>query len=226
LKVSSGTAPVSVPRVIGDTVDDAISALQQAGFVIGTSIEKPDDTRKEGTVLDQDPPPNTQAAKGSTVTLTVSSGKAQVAVPDVSNQPQADAANTLGQAGLRTKTVSEPSATVAVGFVTRTDPPANSQVAKDTVVTLYVSSGPEQAVVPNVVGDGEAQARSALESAGFKVSEQVQTVFTDSDNGKVLDQNPNAGTQAAKGSTVTITIGKKPGSTSTTSSSTTSTTKP
>jgi beta-lactam-binding protein with PASTA domain/tRNA A-37 threonylcarbamoyl transferase component Bud32 len=223
LKVSSGSAPAAVPKVIGDNIDDAVNALQLAGFVVGTPIQKADETRKEGTVLDQDPPANAQAAKGSTVTLTVSSGKAKETVPDVTNQPEADAANALGQAGFRTKTVREASATVPTGSVTRTDPPANSQVAKASVVTLYVSSGPEQATVPNVVGDGETQARSALESAGFKVSTQIQAVFTDADNGKVLDQNPSAGTQAAKGSTVTITVGKKPGSGSSTTTSSTST---
>ncbi len=95
-------------------------------------------------------------------------------------------------------------------------------------MTLTVAQAPTTVKVPDVRGDTAAQASSALQSAGFKVTQQTQTVRRASRNGVVLRQSPGAGSQAKKGSTVTIVVGHytapPPPTTSTTPPTTTSTT--
>ena len=93
------------------------------------------------------------------------------------------------------------------GQVIRTDPPAGTDAAKGSTVTIVISDGPEQVTVPDVEGKTEAEAKEILTGDGFKVSvAHTSTPLDNSDDGTVVDQNPNGGTKADKGSTVTITI--------------------
>ena len=122
--------------------------------------------------------------------------------------------------------VEEPSDTVDAGKVTRTDPPAGSDLDKGQPVTVYVSNGSSQADVPNVVGMAEADAVKTLQDAGFQVKKIEQQVSNPVNDGKVLEQTPASG-RAAKGSTVTITVGRIVDSTTSTTAeeTTTSTTE-
>lgn len=210
LKVSAGAPPVLVPAVVGTALDDARDVLSGAGLAIDVRLEA-SDTEPAGQVLAQDPAAGTEVPRGTTVTLTVSSGKPKVPVPDVAGKDATEAANILGQQGFRVRTQREPSDTVAEGSVIRTDPPAGSEAEKGSTVTIVVSSGPAEVEVPSVVGMTEADATATLEGAGFQVVVQNQTVIDAADVGRVIDQSPNAGTRAPRGSTVTITVGKPVG---------------
>jgi eukaryotic-like serine/threonine-protein kinase len=59
-----------------------------------------------------------------------------------------------------------------------------------------------------VTSQDEDSARSALQSAGFKVQVQDQDVNDPGLDGIVLSQNPTGDTQAKQGSTVTIVVGR------------------
>jgi serine/threonine-protein kinase len=67
LIVSSGPPPIAVPDVTGDPVDDAVAALEGAGFV--AEVQNPCDPDEEGTVQTQNPSGGASAAPGSTVRL-------------------------------------------------------------------------------------------------------------------------------------------------------------
>jgi eukaryotic-like serine/threonine-protein kinase len=209
LSVVSTPAQVTVPDVTGQDVGTATSTLQQAGFTVGQQPQQ--SNQAAGTVINQSPAGNSQAAQGSKVTLTVSSGPAQITVPDVVGEDQATAANRLGSAGLSLGNVTnQPSATVPNGTVISTSPSAGTKVNSGTAVSLVVSSGQPQpqSQIPNVVGEQQDQARSTLSAAGFAVSAQSQAVGDPSQNGLVLNENPPGGTAAAPGTSVTITVGK------------------
>ena len=78
-------------------------------------------------------------------------------------------------------------------------------MAKNTTITLSISSGPENATVPNVVGYDQVEASSVLESAGFKVT--VKQSYSDTvESGKVISQSPVGTTSTTPGATVTITV--------------------
>jgi len=161
-----------------------------------------------GEVLEQDPAGNTQAPRGSTITLTVSSGPEDRDVPDVTGKTESEASNLLGQAGFNVTRSEEPSTTVAEGHVIRTDPPAGTTLPKDSTVNLVVSSGPPTAEVPSVVGLTQDTATNQLESRGFVVNVETVDVIDPTQDGVVQSQDPASGTQATQGSTVTITVGQ------------------
>lgn len=133
----------------------------------------------------------------------------QVEVPDVVGMTLDDAKKELNDAGLGWKIgKQEESARYDKGYVMGQDPEDGEKVKKNTQITLDVSTGKaeEQVEVPNVVGQDEADAQKTLEDAGFKV--ESTAVYSSQPQGEVVATTPEAGTQAAKGSTVTIQVSK------------------
>ncbi len=133
----------------------------------------------------------------------------QVEVPDVVGMTLDDAKKELNDAGLGWKIgKQEESAQYEEGYVMGQDPEDGEKVKKNTQITLDVSTGKaeEQVEVPNVVGQDEADAQKTLEDAGFKV--ESTAVYSSQPQGEVVATTPEAGTQAAKGSTVTIQVSK------------------
>ena len=104
-------------------------------------------------------------------------------------------------------TVDTPSDTVPSGAIIGTDPPAGTPLPRGAQVKLLRSSGPSLVTMPNVVGQPRAAAEQLLNGTlGFGV--QVSLVNGGpSRSGKVISQQPAAGQQAPKGSTVAISVG-------------------
>lgn len=129
----------------------------------------------------------------------------KVSVPSVIGKTEEEAKTTLNSLGLGYKATYQPSNTIPEGTVISQGTSSGTKVAKNTTITLSISSGPESSSVPNVVGQDQVGASSLLESAGFKVS--VKQSYSDSvEQGKVISQSPSGSTTVSPGSTVTITV--------------------
>jgi beta-lactam-binding protein with PASTA domain len=198
----------SVPDVVGNTSAVASQRLQNAGFEVNIETVQSDDV-PDDRVATQDPQPGEEAEEGSTVTIIVSSGPGQATVPGVVGRKQDVAENMMEEAGFKTDIRREASDSVDEGRVISTQPGENTQLQKGKTVVLVVSEGPEQVSVPDLVGDQEDDARSALADAGLKadVSEEESE---DQDPGTVLRQDPGSGKQVDKGSTVKLVVAKAP----------------
>ena len=220
LKISAGKGQVKVPDVSNQSLDDAQSQLRDSNLDYKVQQEN-SDTVDPGKVTRTDPPAGSQVEKGTIITLYVSTGKAQVQIPDVSNQDPVTAANTLGAKDLTVEQVSQPSDTVDADKVIGTNPPAGTSVPKGSKVQLIVSTGKEQIRVPNVVGLSKSDATTELQNAGFQVTVREVTSLDPNNAGRVIAQSPSADSKAPKGSVVTITVGKFGGSSSTTTSTST-----
>jgi eukaryotic-like serine/threonine-protein kinase len=207
LKVSAGAEAIPVPDVIGSPVDQARLLLTTQGFTVVVE-EVEDEEIPIGEVVDQEPGPNQEAPRGSEVKLFVSKGPAPREVPAVVGRTIAEASNLLGQAGFAVNQTSAPSSTVPEGTVISTDPPAGSVQPKGTAITVVVSSGPAEGTVPSVVGLTEANALNTINSAGFSPTVVEQDTADATQDGRVIDQDPNGNTVAELGTTVTIYVGK------------------
>jgi eukaryotic-like serine/threonine-protein kinase len=194
-----------VPGVVGTQLAVGKAILENKGFTTQvTTVVSPEQRDK---ILRQDPQPNTKVDEGSTVSLTVSGGPGQATVPTVDGLTQSQARKKLEAAGFKVTVGREASDSVPSGQVTRTAPPAGTQIDKGSTVTLFVSSGPQKATVPSVVGQSQDSASAELANVGLKVSIVPQD--STETPGTVLSQDPAAGTQAARGSTVTITVARQ-----------------
>ena len=206
----------------GKTVDEATTVLQNAGFEVGTTSTKYDDSVEAGKVISQDPAAEAKREKGTKVNLVVSQGTEQVSVPDLTGMSADEAKQALKEKGLvPVGGEAKYSDTVAQNRVMGQSPAAGSTVAKGASIEYYLSLGTESISVPDVVGKGEAAARASLQNAGFDVT--VDYSYSDSvAEGNVISQSPNANSKLGKGETVSITVsnGKQPASSFTVSAST------
>ncbi|MET7906616.1 Stk1 family PASTA domain-containing Ser/Thr kinase [Streptomyces sp. NPDC005355] len=100
--VSKG-ARVDLPDVVGKSVADAQSTLRGEGFKVKIAQRRVFSEEDKGSVAEQSPAGGGQAAKGDTVTLTVSKGRQMVEVPDVEGLSVDDARAQLESAGFEVK---------------------------------------------------------------------------------------------------------------------------
>ena len=141
INVSKGPTPVTVPGVVGETIGQATGALNQAGFKVNPTYV--DSDQPQNTVINQTPAQNETAAKGSTVSLTISNGPKTVAVPDVRTLDAGSAASTLQNQGFRVKFTSTPVTDPNQDQIVLDQSPEGGQQAKPgSVVTLDVGRCP------------------------------------------------------------------------------------
>jgi serine/threonine-protein kinase len=157
-------------------------------------------------VVSQDPRPGDRVDEGSVIDLAVSAGPPDELVPSVSGLPADQAVQELNAAGFKVTQDPTPSTSVAKGMVVKTSPAEGTPAPHGSRIRLFVSSGPPDVKVPNVVGQAKSDARRQLEDAGFSVS--VQQTFSAAPKDEVVSQSPTGDTQVPKGSQVTLTVSK------------------
>ncbi|MFD9412876.1 Stk1 family PASTA domain-containing Ser/Thr kinase [Streptomyces sp. NPDC059989] len=199
-----------VPNLLGKTEAQARDQLSAAGLGVKAVDRKFSDSFDRGTVMNTDPPGGKRIRGNGAVTITLSRGPQVVAVPNLKGRPLEEAKAELAAAGLAPGMVTTAfSQDVAQGSVIASDPAGGEKRAPDTAVALVVSKGrPVQ--VPSVAGIPFEQARAALEGLGLKVATAPEQVNSPSPAGTVANQSVGAGTQAATGDTVTLTLSKGP----------------
>jgi len=209
ITVSSGEEQVEVPEVVGFTEEDARSLLSDTGFRDIRTEPVFDPEVEAGQVASQNPEAGADAPLSATITLFVSQGAEERSVPDLAGRTASEAEAILRQQGFEVAQQLENSGDVPQGTVIRTQPGAGTVLEVGETVTLVVSAGPEQVIVPNVTEKTEQTARDELQLAGFRVEVVEQALPPGSpDDGRVLAQNPAGGQRAQRGATVTITVGR------------------
>jgi serine/threonine-protein kinase len=204
--VSTGPRKVKVPRVVGKQYEEAIQILDDAG--LDWRKQEVFSEKPENQVVRQAPRSGEEVAEGSTVVLRVSKGLEQVEVPDVLQQSRDSATGELQAVGFLVDVVEAPSDDTPEGLVFAQDPAPGISAVKGSTVQITVSTGPEQAEVPDVIGEDEHTAKVTLRNAGFKLDVERTDTADPTQDGKVVEQDPTGGTQADQGSTVTIVVAK------------------
>ena len=208
---------VQVPAVVNVSRDDADNQLRNLGFVLDYRTAYSDNIKK-GDVISVEPGVGSKVNKGSTVTVTVSSGPEKVKLPDnLQGQSEAYVRNALKDLGLvdgRVSTVE--SASVPAGMVVELSPEKGSTddkgaqtVEAGSTVNIVLSSG--KVKVPSLVGLTKDQAIAALTAQDVLLNTNIETVQTNErPAGTVLSQSSAAGTLVAQNSTVTIRVAATP----------------
>ena len=198
-----------VPYVLNLTQADAETAILAAQLTLGTVAQGTSPTVPAGRVKSQNPAAGLYVAKGAAVDLVISLGPAMVSVPDVFNRPQADAGGLITAAGLLVGTVSQQNSdAVALGNVISQSPPAGTVVAEGTAVDLVISLGKLVAMVqvPDTVGQLQADAEAAVLASGLTVGTVTQGHSPIVPAGRVISQNPAAGSLVPPGSAVNLVV--------------------
>jgi serine/threonine-protein kinase len=202
----TGGQDVPVPSLTGLSAAQAESALRSDGFAfkIGTTVHN--NTVPAGDVASYTP--SGSAAKGATITLTLSSGPVMIKVPPVTGQSFAAAVALLRKAGLTV--ASQPQQVgangVAIGTVAGTNPPAGTSWPASKTVYVEVVEGPP---VPNLVGQAAATVEADWAQPNG-VQLVTNTVTSSQPAGIIVAQTPAAGSVLSQGETVTVSVSSGP----------------
>ncbi len=189
----------AVPDVVGRSESQARRLLGEAGFEVApTEFETSD--RPAGRVIDQDPSGDSFVAPGSVVTITVSSGPPEVAVPNVTSQLLGQAKATLEAQGFEVEVVRSDTDDPRNQVLSQA-PEAGAEVAEGSTVTLTVSDGPEE--VPDVRGQEQEEAERAIRDAGFNPVVREDPTSTEP-AGTVVDQAPAGGSTQPQGTDIQL----------------------
>ena len=222
------TGRLAVPNVTALRLADAQQKLQALGFK--AEVKRVASTKPKGIVLDQDPAAGVTALRGTTVTLSVSSGAKPVVVPRVVGQTQGDAVQALTALGLKPVLQNVPSAQPA-GTVVGQKPPAGKEVDKGADVTVNVSTGQPTPTtttpttttttttgattttaapvrVPRVVGLAQTPALRRLNVLGLRPT--VVYVHSSQPANRVVSQSPKSGTSLRPGARVRVNVSTGP----------------
>ncbi len=218
-----GAPSFSLPDVTGKPVAQATATLRNDGLTVTPTDQVSNDA--PGTVISTDPAPSSLVKKGDNITLkvAVTAPITKVAVPaGLTGVTQSQAQSILSAAGLQYTVVPQSSSSVQSGTVIKTNPTSGTKVSQNSTVTLYVSSGQANVLVPNVAGFSQSQAGSAIGGAGLVVGSNPTTQSsTQYSSGEVIATTPPGGTSVAPGTTVNLIISSGTPPTTTTTSTTT-----
>ncbi len=213
VNISAGIDGEVVPDLFGLPLEEAKAQLEALTFVCETT-EDFDATIAAGCVMKQSVEAGKEAAKGSTVILTVSKGRdpsieyaaKEVKVINFVGMTYNDAIKKAAKAELVIK-VSEKkySDSVPENTIMAQSIPADSMIGNDTVIELTVSLGKKTVVVPYVIGAAEAGARTMLAEKGLKATVEYKNSDTFA-AGLVMAQSVAAKKEVSPGTEVKITV--------------------
>ena len=164
----------------------------------------------EGCVISQNPAymPDFKIKEGSEITVVISKGKNTVVMPKVVGMAKDDAVSQLEGLDLVVNVVEEYDKKVEAGYVIKQDVDAKKEIDAGETVTITVSKGVEKTTVPDLTGKTEEEAKKAITDAGLKLKTVVTTEDTSKEDGVIVKQSLEAGTEVEKDSTITITVNK------------------
>ncbi|GAC1555884.1 MAG: serine/threonine protein kinase IreK [Vulcanimicrobiaceae bacterium] len=205
LVVSLGPQPVHVPDLVSMSLADAkrIAAGRHLKIVIGERT--PSDSIAPDTVTSQMPQAGAALDRDGTVTVAVSNGAPRVRIPYVGGKSASDATAVLGNVGVNVTIDYVVDATAPLGTVLKQTPDPNSAVKKGSTVSLDVAVPGN---VPDVGGKSPSDARTLLQSAGYKIGNNAYV--QEGTEGTVVRTEPVAGTDLRPGETVTLYVSGTP----------------
>jgi beta-lactam-binding protein with PASTA domain len=197
-----------VPDLVGQTVDEARRRAEREdlAFEEGIGIH---DARPVGTVVAQEPLAGQMALPGSPLRVTVSLGPPERSVPDVVGLSREHAETILLEAGFEVE-VTRVDASADVGQVVGTRPAPGTSVQLPGAVRLLVSAGASTVQVPDLAMQSLTEAESTLVRLGLRLGEVTEDPASLAAPGTVMGQSPGAGEEAARGSSVSVTVAVAP----------------
>lgn len=202
---------VKLPNLVNKTEEEAEQILKELKLKLIVKSEEYDENIEKGKIISQDPTyqENYTIKEHSEISVIISKGTEKVDIPNVVGKTRQEAEKALKDAGLVPEIIEENDEKVEAGIVLSQDPEDGENVNKGSKVKLVVSKGSAivKVEVPSLIGKNEQEAKALLEEAGLKAN-----IINDEDESKndgvVLRQSKEAGTQVQEGTTITITVNK------------------
>ena len=205
LIISKGPERYAVPKTTGLTPEAAQASLKRFPLLIGKVNEVFNSEIPKGFVISSSPTSGTSVKRDATINLLVSKGIEQIALVSYLGKSGEQALNELTEAGFSVEAGYAFNETVPELAVISQNPAGGSTANKGGKVTILISKGPRNTVIPKTVITMEAKAaQQMLEALGLK----VKVVTIGNNKKKVVKKvSPAVNTSVMRGSLVTITVG-------------------
>jgi eukaryotic-like serine/threonine-protein kinase len=210
IHVSLGPEQRQVPDVGNQRYPAAVSTLNAAGFKRTRMELNESSPEAKDTVLRTDPPAHQTSSVISEITLVVGAGPRIRTIPDVSGQTLAMATRNLNVVGFTEILEAPVDNTAPAGVVLTTTPPAGTDFAVDTAITLKVSRG-NQFLMPDLTGmfylDLLPQLQQIYGFTGRLFKGADVPVPDPAARNRVVTQDPAPGTAVSSDGTITLNYG-------------------
>jgi serine/threonine protein kinase/beta-lactam-binding protein with PASTA domain len=205
LIVSKGPERYAVPMTTGLTPEAAQAALKKFPLLVGKVNEVFNSEIPKGFVISTSPASGASVKRDTTVNLLVSKGIEQIALVSYLGKSGEQALNELTEAGFTVEAGYAFNENVPELAVISQNPPGGTTADKGGKVTILISKGPRNTVIPKTIITMEAKAaQQMLEALGLK----VKVVAIGNNRKKVVKKvSPAVNTTVKRGSLVTITVG-------------------
>ncbi len=209
MRIAIRAREVIVPGLAGQSVNQATTALSEAGLTLKVEENRrPDPKVAAGLILTQDPPAGVRTRRQRSIKVWVSAGPRSSIVPAFVGETERTAQLTIQQNGLELAGVSEirsddyPTDVV----VSQTPPPS----AKGGRISLLVNRGQRSStfVMPDLIGVNGDRAADVLRTRGFRAAVVGDHPYPGVPAGVVLRQNPQAGFQIAPGEAISLEVSR------------------
>ncbi len=199
---------ITVPNLTGFDKNYATIAIEAADLKTGILSEDFSDYIATGIILKQSPTPGEKVKSGSAVDLTFSRGAQKITLPDLQGYDYASAKSALESLGLNIKIEKQASEVLLPGIVIEMLPAGGSDVNKNDLITLTISTGEQTIMVPNLVSMDFAQAQQLLMAQNIGYETSYIAVSYSIQKNTVISQFPEPGEYISVSERVIVFVGQ------------------
>ncbi len=210
VKISKGEQKdtTEIPNLVGLNFKDAKEKLFAFNLDIGDISEEYNDYFDKNIIISQYPKPSLEAKINSKINLTLSKGQELITIPDVKNYNYIDAKMNIEALGLKIITKKITNYNLPVGTVLAIEPFEGSNVEKNSIVTLYISTLEKLLQTPNLKGLDINKAIETLSELHLDYDISYVNVYYSVQKNTVIDQIPEPGFQIQFNEKIILFIGK------------------
>ena len=193
----SRTVWITVPNIKNRSVAEATNLLRDSKLTLRVVRREPNEKVGQDIILDADPGPGQKVREGGQVSVIVSSGTPNVKVPDLHGLTVDKAKGLLGNLNLvfsdSVESISDPK--VPAGLIVRSEPDARAEVQRQSVVKVYVSTGPGQDGAASVAVDTQPYLYTLhMRVKDLRHPTKIRIIMLDDDGSRVIyDQSHDSG---------------------------------
>ena len=211
LTVSSGREITDVPDLTDLTPQEAAAELEKAGLKLNDDLQRDtSDTVEDGKIMSQNPAGGTQIAKGSKVSVTVSTGKEKVKIPAMRGMDIAQVESTFESLGLKTTRVDVDSSRPEGEVLAIAG--EGTEVERETTIELRVSNG-QMVKLPDLAGNTREQAQQILRDMGWNgrlVTGNLLDTANPTDHATIAGHRPGPNAEVRKDGDITVDLWRNP----------------
>ncbi len=202
---------VTLPDLVGKTLDEAKLSLEQKKIQLIHSGVQLHEHYERGKIIFQDPPADSKVKLNSDVKVVLSAGKEKAIVPDMVGKNLQNINPILNESGLRKGKISHVhTSKYAAGKIIGQSPIPLQEVGRGAQISFLVSQGQHEVryLMPDLIGKKAAGVIAQLKSMEFNVGNIRYRYYRGLDSGIIINQSPPPGSKIQKRNRITLEVSK------------------